>query len=351
MAYARYYTTWKDDPDITTPVVAAFLQALEDFLVTVTAGGIASPSSPTTNDALLYNGSAWTNGKVANANIDPAAAIAYGKLALSNSIVNGDINSAAAIAYSKLALAASVVNGDISPSAAIAYSKLALTGAVVNADIATSAAIAYSKLNLAASVVNADIASAAAIAYSKLNLTGSIVNADISASAAIAKNKLASLAIVDADVSSISASKITGAIGTIVAYQEFTSVINVASTTESSGTTIVTAPAFTADGTSSYWIEFYADVSTPTTGAGSFTICSIFEGATQIGRITDLRSPTAGQVQQTQIGRRKLTPTAASHTYSITAFSSSTTGTPQVIAGAGGTSTFVPGYICIEKAS
>lgn len=190
MTYTRYYTAWKDDPDITTPVVAAFLQALEDFLVTVTPGGIPAPSSPSTNDALTYNGTTWTNSKIVNANVDVAAAIAYGKLALTNSIANGDISSSAAIAYSKLALAASIVNGDISPSAAIAYSKLALANSVVNSDIAAAAAIAYSKLALTNSIVNADINSAAAIAYSKLNLTGSIVNADISASAAIAPSKL-----------------------------------------------------------------------------------------------------------------------------------------------------------------
>lgn len=41
--------------------------------------------------------------KIANANVDAAAAIAYSKLNLSNSIVNADINSSAAIALSKLA--------------------------------------------------------------------------------------------------------------------------------------------------------------------------------------------------------------------------------------------------------
>jgi len=59
-----------------------------------------------------------------NADLDPAAAIAYSKLALALSIVNGDISSSAAIAYSKLNLAASIVNADISASAAISASKI-----------------------------------------------------------------------------------------------------------------------------------------------------------------------------------------------------------------------------------
>lgn len=44
-------------------------------------------------------------------------------------------------------------------------------------------------------------------------VNGAIVDADINAAAAIAKSKLAALNLVDADVSAISVSKITGAIG------------------------------------------------------------------------------------------------------------------------------------------
>lgn len=63
--------------------------------------------------------------KIANANVSASAAIAYSKLALSNSIVNADINTAAAIAYSKLNLSASIVNADVATAAAIALTKLA----------------------------------------------------------------------------------------------------------------------------------------------------------------------------------------------------------------------------------
>lgn len=50
-----------------------------------------------------------------------------------------------------------ITNTQISASAAIAYSKLALTNSIVNADISSSAAIAYSKLSLAASIANSDL--------------------------------------------------------------------------------------------------------------------------------------------------------------------------------------------------
>ena len=70
-------------------------------------------------------GSAYEFGKAADANIAAAAAIAYSKLALTNSIVNADVSSSAAIAYSKLALTGSIVNADIAAAAAIAVTKLA----------------------------------------------------------------------------------------------------------------------------------------------------------------------------------------------------------------------------------
>lgn len=88
---------------------------------------------------------------------------------------------------------ANLTNSNISASAAIAYAKLALSNSIVNADVATGAAIAYSKLNLSAAIVNADIATGAAIAYAKLNLSASIANADIASAAAIALSKLAAL--------------------------------------------------------------------------------------------------------------------------------------------------------------
>lgn len=86
---------------------------------------------------------------------------------LSN-IVNANIKAGAAIAYSKLALTNSIVNADIATAAAIAYSKLTLTGAIKNADIAAGTGIDYSKLNLLASIQNGDIASGAGIAVNKL---------------------------------------------------------------------------------------------------------------------------------------------------------------------------------------
>lgn len=155
--------------------------------------------------AIAYSKLALTNSLV-NADISSSAAIAYSKLALSGSLVNADVATGAAIDYSKLNLASSLVNADVAAGAAIAYSKLNLSNSITNNDIATGAAIAYNKLNLNNSIANSDISSTASISYSKLNLSNSLVNADVAAGAAIAYSKLSlSNSIVNADISASAA--------------------------------------------------------------------------------------------------------------------------------------------------
>lgn len=123
-------------------------------------------TQPITNKTIDADSNTITN--IEDADIKAGAAIAYSKLALTDSIVNADINSAAAISYSKLNLAGSIVNADVNATAAIDYSKLALTDSIVNADIDSAAAIAYSKLNLAGSITDSDLNASAAISRSKV---------------------------------------------------------------------------------------------------------------------------------------------------------------------------------------
>lgn len=92
---------------------------------------------------------------VGNASNEPADVAMSGDITISNTgvtaigsgvIVNADVNAAAAIAYSKLALSNSILNADINASAGIVYSKLSLSNSILNADVNASAAIAVSKL-------------------------------------------------------------------------------------------------------------------------------------------------------------------------------------------------------------
>jgi hypothetical protein len=135
-----------------------------------------------------------------------------------------------------------------------------------------------------------------------------------------------------------------------LAYAEITATVNVVSTTEATGTLIVTAPAFTADGSSPVVVEFFSPALTSPAVAGGYLIVSLFEGATQIGRMGAVVPPTAANLAVPAFTRRRFTPSAGSHTYSITAVVSGTTGTPSVGAGVSGTVGYMPAYIRITRA-
>jgi hypothetical protein len=69
---------------------------------TNSSGDPADIAASNDNEVLRRSGTSLGFGLLVNANIDAAAAIAYSKLALSNSIVNADINASAAIAGTKI---------------------------------------------------------------------------------------------------------------------------------------------------------------------------------------------------------------------------------------------------------
>lgn len=134
-----------------------------------------------------------------------------------------------------------------------------------------------------------------------------------------------------------------------IGYAQITANVNIASTTEATGTTIISPGAITFDGTPVY-AEFFGHVLCDTNATGDVVVVSLFEGATQIGRLSVVVTPlTANQFSVPTIGRFKFTPTAAAHTYTVTAFATSTTGTPAVSAGAAGTGVKVPAYVRFVK--
>lgn len=133
-------------------------------------------------------------------------------------------------------------------------------------------------------------------------------------------------------------------------YTQITSTVNVVSTTESSGTTIISPGAITFDG-SPVICEFFGHLVSPNTTSASLWIC-LFESSTQITRLGAIfvgSSSGNNQVESGLLFRYRFTPTAASHTYTITAFASSTTGTPKVEAGSGGTNGIPPAFVRFIK--
>lgn len=138
-----------------------------------------------------------------------------------------------------------------------------------------------------------------------------------------------------------------------IGYTQITSGVNVVSTTEATGTTIISPGAITFDGTA-VLVEFYSphvDLPTATSVSNQVTV-SLFESATQIGRLGQvlLDDLASGQNHRASLYCQfRFTPTAAAHTYTVTAFTNSVTGTPSINAGAGGTGVFVPAFIRFTK--
>lgn len=131
---------------------------------------------------------------------------------------------------------------------------------------------------------------------------------------------------------------------------QITSPVNIASTTEATGTNIFPLlPAITFDGTE-VMVEFFSPLVLGDSNAASDGVTiSLFEGATQITRLAVGNTVAAASQSMPFTGKYFFTPSAASHTYTVTAYATSTTGTPRVFAGSGGTNGYAPAYVRFTK--
>lgn len=128
-----------------------------------------------------------------------------------------------------------------------------------------------------------------------------------------------------------------------VAYVEFTSDVSVTATTEATGNSVVSAGAITFEAVP-HMIEFFAPGARPdNAAAGRVLHLILYDSTTALGELAAPQTPAAANDNQPVFLARRLTPTAASHTYNVKAWVS--TGTGLVQAGAGGTGTKLPGFI------
>jgi hypothetical protein len=141
--------------------------------------------------------------------------------------------------------------------------------------------------------------------------------------------------------------------GSELAYQQFTANVSVTGTVQASAMTVVTAPAFTADGSSSYWVEFFAMAVAPHNGQDAAILFDLWESATDVATIAWIQNPgaSAGGTMRVPVrARSKLTPAAGSRTYSIRAWLANDATAATVYAGAGSGAANAPGYIGVYKA-
>lgn len=125
-----------------------------------------------------------------------------------------------------------------------------------------------------------------------------------------------------------------------VAYNEFTSPVSVTGTTEATATTVVTASSVVFDGLHVALIEFWCPAAARGTNWIQF---ALYDGSSSIGGVLEPLGYTGSATLPPVPLKRRLTPAAATKTYSIRAFVDA--GTGSVKAGAGGTGADLPGYI------
>lgn len=127
-------------------------------------------------------------------------------------------------------------------------------------------------------------------------------------------------------------------------YAQITSNFTTTQTVEASADTVVSGGAVTYDGSTVIYVEFFTFGAHPDNGAaGRWLQIDLFDGTTALGPFAFVRTPAAADMDAAVMGRIKLTPSAASHTYSARGFVSAGTGTVRASAGA-------PSYIRQVKA-
>ena len=132
---------------------------------------------------------------------------------------------------------------------------------------------------------------------------------------------------------------------TTLTYNEATSTVTTTQTTEANATQIVAASAYTFDGSTPVSIEFFA----PTSQLSSNNDMSVwlYDGASSIGRLAVFNTPATRSELPIYLVRR-LTPSAASHTYSIR-FTIGGGTAASMSCGEGGAGNIFPCYIKISS--
>jgi len=131
-------------------------------------------------------------------------------------------------------------------------------------------------------------------------------------------------------------------------YVEDTDGLSVTATSEATANTLVTAAEVTFDGSTVVVIEFFVPYSTPASDAAARSLSYwLYDGASSIGRMAVQVTPAAATDYKSVYAQRRLTPSAAAHTYSIRCSVSAGTGT--ITSGVGGSGAQVPAFIRITK--
>jgi hypothetical protein len=133
-------------------------------------------------------------------------------------------------------------------------------------------------------------------------------------------------------------------------YVQITSGVAISATSEATANTVVTSSAIAYDGSTVVMIEFYCSGAYADNVATADMYVYLYDGSSSIGLVHVQRSETTNRSYQGIYIRRRLTPSNATHTYSIRAALGGA-GDGNIDAGAGGAAAGMPAFIRITKVS
>lgn len=132
-------------------------------------------------------------------------------------------------------------------------------------------------------------------------------------------------------------------------YAEATANVTISATSEATATTIVSGAAVTYDGSTVVLIECFVPVIEPNSGAAARAIVPVlYDGATSLGFLAQAINQVAANLQDVPLyAARRLTPSAAAHTYSLRAYA--TVANASAKCGAAGAGNYQPAFIRITR--
>ena len=260
-------------------------------------------------------------------------------------IVDADVNAAAAIAQSKIASLTADLAAKI--AAALVDAKGDLIGATADN---TPARVAVGAND---TVLTADSAQAAGLAWGPAPIAKALVDAKGDLIGATADNTPARVAVGANGTSLVADSAQAAGLrwalppGYQLDYAEITADDTFTATTEGTAELIVSGNSVTYDGATAIIIEVYFQAFTNSAAVDNIYV--IYDNGASIGRIADGRRNGNGIDTLGGTFRRRLTPSAAAHTYALHGFCSAA-GTGTTRAGAGGSGNVMPAFIRITVA-
>jgi hypothetical protein len=127
-------------------------------------------------------------------------------------------------------------------------------------------------------------------------------------------------------------------------YVQITSNASITATSGATASSVISGSSVSYDGSTVVEVEFFCPIAEPPSGQSIYAV--LYDGSTELGYIARATATAAAQ-RFPMIGKRRLTPSNASHSYNIKGFVDAGTGT--FFAGGGAAGQQVPAFMKITR--